>query len=96
MYWDGWTRVDFEKSNPSITGTQFSLMAKSKSNSTAPIWIKLWLRISGVLVLYDAGYVLMRPRSMPGGDLFPIWQPYVLYAKVISARDVVVYSMLLS
>ena len=58
-------------------------MAKSTQPAAPSLsWIKLWLAASGLLVLYDAGYVLMRPRSMPGGDLSHIWQPYVLYAKV--------------
>ncbi|GAX79822.1 hypothetical protein CEUSTIGMA_g7262.t1 [Chlamydomonas eustigma] len=53
-----------------------------KKVSEVPIWIKFWMGISGFVVLYDAGYVLMRPRSMPGGDLFSIWSPYELYARV--------------
>jgi hypothetical protein len=53
-----------------------------KKKLDVPTWIKFWMGISGFVVLYDAGYVLMRPRSMPGGDLFPIWSPYELYARV--------------
>lgn len=42
-----------------------------------------WLAISLPLVLWDAGYCLLRPLSMPGGSLhYPIWAPYELYGKV--------------
>ncbi len=59
-------------------------MARSTkaTSSSVPLWLKAWLIVSGVLALFDAGYVLNRPRSMPGGDLFHIWRPYELYAKV--------------
>jgi hypothetical protein len=34
-------------------------------------------------VLWDTGYVLLRPWSMPGGWLHsPIWTPYELYGRV--------------
>ncbi|KAG9005373.1 hypothetical protein FRB94_001597, partial [Tulasnella sp. JGI-2019a] len=33
-------------------------------------------------VLWDAGYCLLRPRSMEGGDLAWIWKPYVPYATI--------------
>jgi len=43
----------------------------------------LWLLISVPLVIWDAGYVLLRPHSMPGGSLhWPLWVPYDLYGKV--------------
>jgi hypothetical protein len=43
----------------------------------------LWLAISLPLVLWDTGYVLLRPWSMPGGFLHsPIWTPYELYGRV--------------
>eukprot|EP00955_Chlamydomonas_euryale_P114833 366307-Chlamydomonas_euryale.AAC.1 len=58
----------------------------SSSGSIAPGWLTPWLVISGVLVVWDAGYVLMRPRSMPGGDLFWLWRPYPLYASVSQLR----------
>lgn len=38
--------------------------------------------LSGFVVLYDAGYVLLRPRSCEGGDLFFLWRPYKLYSQV--------------
>ncbi|GAA5974132.1 hypothetical protein JCM11641_003455 [Rhodosporidiobolus odoratus] len=48
---------------------------------TPPRWISLWFWISTLLVLWDAGYCLLRPRSMEGGDLFWLWSPYSLYAE---------------
>ncbi|KAI1433397.1 hypothetical protein GGR50DRAFT_668847 [Xylaria sp. CBS 124048] len=42
-----------------------------------------WLAISVPLVIWDSGYVLMRPRTMPGGDLhWPLWAPYALYGEI--------------
>ncbi|KLU87242.1 hypothetical protein MAPG_06243 [Magnaporthiopsis poae ATCC 64411] len=42
-----------------------------------------WLAVSLPLVAWDTGYVLLRPRSMPGGDLhWPLWVPYELYGRV--------------
>ncbi|KAK0510087.1 hypothetical protein JMJ35_007481 [Cladonia borealis] len=43
----------------------------------------LWLLVSLPLVIWDTGYVLLRPHSMPGGWAHaPIWKPYELYGKV--------------
>ncbi|KAI0528011.1 hypothetical protein F5B22DRAFT_640987 [Xylaria bambusicola] len=43
----------------------------------------LWLAISLPLVAWDCGYVLMRPRTMEGGDLhWPIYLPYKLYGEI--------------
>jgi len=42
----------------------------------------LWFLISAPLVLWDAGYIFMRPRSFPGGDLQWIWKYYPLYAEI--------------
>jgi hypothetical protein len=42
-----------------------------------------WLMISLPLVMWDTGYVLLRPLSMPGGSLhWPLWVPYELYGRV--------------
>ncbi|CAL3971913.1 unnamed protein product [Diplocarpon coronariae] len=42
-----------------------------------------WLFVSLPLVIWDAGYVMLRPLSMPGGSLhWPLWAPYELYGKV--------------
>lgn len=43
----------------------------------------LWLVISLPLVIWDTGYVLLRPHSMPRGRFHsPIWTPYALYGEV--------------
>lgn len=42
-----------------------------------PLYI--WLVLSSLIVLYDATYVLLRPRTMQGGDLFPYFTGYGLY-----------------
>lgn len=60
------------------------------TNGTSRKWVHtpsaaltLWLVFSLPLVAWDAGYVLLRPHSMPGGRLHsPIWTPYALYGKV--------------
>lgn len=33
-------------------------------------------------VLYDAGYILLRPHTMEGGSLAPFWAPYHYYQTV--------------
>lgn len=47
-----------------------------------PRWIRLWLMLSMVVVLWDASFVLLRPYSMPGGSLSALWPPYALYVQV--------------
>ena len=45
--------------------------------------ITLWLVFSVPLVLWDSGYVLLRPHSMPGHKLHsPLWTPYALYGTI--------------
>lgn len=52
--------------------------AHTPSNATL-----LWLIVSLPLVIWDTGYVLLRPHSMPGGKYhWPLWTPYELYGKV--------------
>ncbi|KYK56484.1 hypothetical protein DCS_03484 [Drechmeria coniospora] len=42
-----------------------------------------WLAISLPLVVWDTGYVLLRPHTMDGGSLhWPLWVPYRLYGAV--------------
>ncbi|KAL8279016.1 hypothetical protein RQP46_008685 [Phenoliferia psychrophenolica] len=49
----------------------------------SPHWtITAWFAISTLIVFWDAGFCLLRPRSMEGGDLFWMWIPYKLYATV--------------
>jgi len=43
----------------------------------------IWLLISLPLVMWDTGYVMLRPHSMPGGSLhWPLWVPYELYCEM--------------
>ena len=44
---------------------------------------RIWLLVSLPLVLWDTGYVLGRPHTMPGGAWHaPLWTPYELYGRV--------------
>ncbi|KAI9456137.1 hypothetical protein BJY52DRAFT_598113 [Lactarius psammicola] len=45
-------------------------------------WISAWFLLTTPVILWDAFYCLMRPRSMVGGDLHWIWEPYGLYQEV--------------
>ncbi|KJK62437.1 hypothetical protein P875_00095411 [Aspergillus parasiticus SU-1] len=45
--------------------------------------IIIWLVVSFPVVIWDAGYVLLRPHSMPGNKLhFPMWIPYARYGAI--------------
>ncbi|TKY87139.1 hypothetical protein EX895_003816 [Sporisorium graminicola] len=44
--------------------------------------VSAWLFLSSIVVAWDVGYILLRPRSMLGGDLHWIWSPYSLYMTV--------------
>jgi len=45
-------------------------------------WISAWFLLATPVVIWDAFYCLMRPRSMVGGDLHWIWEPYGLYQEI--------------
>jgi len=45
-------------------------------------WIALWILLSTPVMLWDSGFVFMRPRSFEGGDLHWLWKPYALQAKI--------------
>jgi len=47
-----------------------------------PIWISLWFLLTTPIILWDASYVFMRPRSFEGGDLHWLWKPYAIYQNV--------------
>jgi hypothetical protein len=56
--------------------------AKAAWAHTPSNLVLVWLVVSLPLVLWDAGYVLLRPHSMPGGKYhWPLWAPYELYGK---------------
>ncbi|KAF3931353.1 hypothetical protein ABW19_dt0210523 [Dactylella cylindrospora] len=42
----------------------------------------LWLTVSLPLVVWDFGYVFLRPHSMPGGKYHLLWKPYAIYCEV--------------
>ncbi|KAH9964869.1 hypothetical protein BC827DRAFT_1185639 [Russula dissimulans] len=45
-------------------------------------WISAWFILTAPVVIWDAFYCLMRPRSMVGGDLHWIWEPYGIYQDI--------------
>jgi hypothetical protein len=46
-------------------------------------WVVIWLYVSLPLVVWDCGYVLLRPMTMPGGSLHsPIYTLYGVYGTV--------------
>ncbi|KJR81400.1 uncharacterized protein SPSK_01235 [Sporothrix schenckii 1099-18] len=72
---------------PSSSSSSVSLSSSSFASAS---WVYvpdtvtlLWMAISLPLVIWDTGYVLLRPLTMPGGSLhWPIWSPYALYGEV--------------
>ncbi|KFZ08993.1 hypothetical protein V502_09008 [Pseudogymnoascus sp. VKM F-4520 (FW-2644)] len=65
------------KASPRATRKAKAAWAHSPSNL-----VLVWLAVSLPLVLWDAGYVLLRPHSMPGGKYhWPLWVPYELYGR---------------
>ena len=61
-------------------------MSSSPPTATAadrlPRWIHIWFLLSTPLILWDISFVLLRPRSMPGGSLAALWGPYAKYVTV--------------
>ncbi|KDR78743.1 hypothetical protein GALMADRAFT_223993 [Galerina marginata CBS 339.88] len=51
-------------------------------------WISLWFLITAPIILWDAGYVLMRPRSMEGGDLRWFWSGFDTYERIDNVYSV--------
>jgi len=47
-----------------------------------PRWATAWAVIGSLICIWDATYVLTRPRSMANGDLFHIFFPYAKYITV--------------
>ncbi|KAI0035529.1 hypothetical protein K488DRAFT_16856, partial [Vararia minispora EC-137] len=45
-------------------------------------WISLWFLLTAPIIAWDVGYCFMRPRSMAGGDLHWLWEPYSIYQNV--------------
>ncbi|KAL6066735.1 hypothetical protein QOT17_009319 [Balamuthia mandrillaris] len=51
----------------------------AKRGYAAPGWMLFWLYVGSLIVLWDASYILLRPRTMKGGDLETFWYPYQTY-----------------
>jgi len=47
-----------------------------------PVYAFVWLCASTLICLWDAGFVLLRPRTLPGGDLHQFWAPYSIYIEI--------------
>jgi hypothetical protein len=48
-----------------------------------PTWGKIWLISSALICAWDCAFVLLRPRTLPGGDLHTPWfSPYATYIEV--------------
>lgn len=68
------------KSTPSPTASGNS---RTKWVHTPSAAVTIWLVFSIPLIFWDAGYVLLRPHSMPGGKFHsPLWTPYALYGTI--------------
>ncbi|KAI1343694.1 hypothetical protein F5Y15DRAFT_411550 [Xylariaceae sp. FL0016] len=62
------------------TGTTTGPVLWTHAPSPATLF---WLAVSLPLVVWDSGYVLLRPHTMEGGRLhWPLWAPYKLYGEV--------------
>lgn len=71
------------KSSPTKSPATTTNGSARKWVHTPSAAVTIWLVVSLPLVAWDAGYVLLRPHSMPGGRLHsPIWTPYALYGTI--------------
>lgn len=63
---------------------------RSSSTTTPSSWAHAphpvaipWLAASLPLVIWDTGYIMLRPHTLPGGSLsWPLYAPYELYGRV--------------
>lgn len=68
-----------QRSSPPTTTTRRSPWPGHAPSTTT----LAWLAVSLPLVIWDTGYVLGRPATMPGGWAHaPLWTPYELYGRV--------------
>ncbi|KAH0826330.1 hypothetical protein J3R83DRAFT_5283 [Lanmaoa asiatica] len=58
--------------------------SKSRENMAVKTytWITLWFLLTAPVIFWDAMYCFVRPRSMVGGDLHWIWEPYGIYQDI--------------
>ena len=59
-----------------------TLSANRSGQCFMPRWVTAWAVLGSFVCLWDATYVLTRPRSMAKGDLFHIFMPYAKYITV--------------
>ncbi|KAI5928460.1 hypothetical protein F4810DRAFT_5547 [Camillea tinctor] len=70
--------------------TSFKTPSRASRGSSKALWTHspsratlAWLALSLPLVIWDTGYVLLRPLTMEGGSLhWPLYTPYKLYGEV--------------
>lgn len=67
---------------PSTPSPSTSKRASNGWFHTPSTIVTLWLLISSLVVLWDAGFIFCRPHSLPGGSLHFIWAPYAMYSTV--------------
>ncbi|KAL4780023.1 hypothetical protein BJX76DRAFT_339257 [Aspergillus varians] len=75
---------DYQSPKPSTPSTSSESNSRSAKKwvHTPTTIVTLWLLVSIPLVLWDAGYVLLRPHSMPGGKWHSLWSGYAWYGTV--------------
>lgn len=59
-----------------------NVRANRSSQCFMPRWVTAWAVIGSLICIWDATFVLTRPRSMAKGDLFHIFVPYAKYITV--------------
>jgi len=65
------------------TGSRASPLRTTKWIHNSSNLVAVWLFTSIPLVIWDTGYVMLRPLTMPGGSLhWPLYVPYDLYGRV--------------
>ena len=66
------------RTKPDQAGPIHKMAKPAPASSVAagvPTWVSAWLIISGLVCIWDASFVLLRPRSLPGGDLAHVFSP---------------------
>jgi hypothetical protein len=59
--------------------SDINVRSNRSGQCSMPLWATAWAIIGSLVCLWDATYVLTRPRSMANGDLFYIFVPYAKY-----------------
>ena len=56
-----------------------------------PTWIVVWIAVSTLIVIYDASFVLLRPRTLEGGDLSFLFSGRQFSAQQISRHKMTLF-----